>query len=311
MADTDNPAFDRSFDAVPGVAVQISPLARRLVAGNASPYTFTGTCTYLVGTGALAVIDPGPEDPAQTEAILRAAAGHDISHIFVTHTHRDHSPGARLLQARTGAAIVGCGPHRASRALLAGEANMLDASSDYRHLPDRELRDGDLLHGEGWSLRAVATPGHTANHLAFALEGEHALFSGDHVMAWSTTIVAPPDGSMADYMASLDVLKGRNDAVYWPGHGGPVREPGRFVRALIHHRRQREAAILRRVELRPQTIAALVERLYETVRPELKGAAALSVLAHLEDLMAQGLVRMEGQSPFEATFAATGTGAAS
>lgn len=302
MQDNDAPDFDRSFDAPAGVPVQVSPLVCRLVAGNASPFTFTGTCTYLVGERALAVIDPGPDDPAHVEAILRAAAGKPISHIVVTHTHKDHSPGARLLQARTGAPIVGCGPHRAARDLMAGEANALEASSDHEHRPDREMADGEEIAGDGWTLEAVATPGHTANHLAFALKEENALFSGDHVMAWSTSIVAPPDGSMTDYMASLEKLKERGDGIYWPGHGGPVQEPGRFVRAMIQHRRQREMAILRRIALGPQTIPQLVERLYEGIRPELKGAAALSVLAHLEDLTLRGLVVRQGGAQHDELF---------
>ena len=184
--------------------------------------------------------------------------------------------------------------HRASRPLAAGEAKRLDASADRDYEPDRILGEGDRVEGDGWTLAALETPGHTANHLAFALEEERALFSGDHVMAWSTTIVAPPDGSMGDYMASLAKLQGRDDRVYWPGHGGPVTNPARFVRALIHHRRQREASILDRVAAGDGLISAIVPKLYEGLQPALHGAAALSVFAHLEDLVRRGAVATEG-----------------
>ncbi|MFD0938310.1 MBL fold metallo-hydrolase, partial [Methylobacterium trifolii] len=240
------PDFDPMMPA-PDRMEAVSPLIRRRVVDNGGPFTASGTCTYVVGHGRVAVIDPGPEDAAPIDRLLADLAGETVAAIVVTHTHRDHSPGARLLQARTGAPIVGCGPHRSARELAAGELPMLDASADREHRPDRPMGDGEVLSGEGWTLRAVETPGHTMNHLAFSLPEEAALFSGDHVMAWSTSIVAPPDGSMRAYMASLDRLRERAETVYWPGHGGPVRDPRRFVRGLANHRRQREGAIRARV----------------------------------------------------------------
>ncbi len=293
----DDLSFDRSLDAAPGVVLRLTPLVRRLVAPNGGPFTFTGTCSYIVGQGTVAVIDPGPDSAPHLAALSDALQGETVSHIVVTHTHRDHSPGARALKALTGAPIVGCGLHRAARELALGEINRLDASADAEHAPDTEMGEGDRIAGPGWSLTAVATPGHTANHLAFSLAEEDALFSADHVMAWSTTIVAPPDGSMADFMASLEKLRGRSEAVYWPGHGGPVRDPQRFVRALINHRRMREASILNRVRQGDRLIADIVPRVYEGLAPALHGAAALSTFAHLEDLAARGLVRCPEGAP--------------
>ncbi|WP_293859530.1 MBL fold metallo-hydrolase [uncultured Alsobacter sp.] len=286
--------FDTTFDDPPGELRALSPLVRRMVAGNKSPFTFTGTCTYVVGRGDVAVIDPGPADQRHIDTLAAALAGERVSAIVVTHTHRDHSPGARLLSALTGAPIVGCGPHVSFRPRWDEEAPGLDAAGDREHAPARILAEGDSVEGDGWSLVAVDTPGHSANHLAFALPQERALFSGDHVMAWSTTIVAPPDGAMAPYMASLQKLMDRDDVVYWPGHGGPVTQPNRFVRALMGHRRQREASILDRIKAGDETIPAIVERIYEGLSPALRGAAALSVFAHIEDLVGRGAVVCEG-----------------
>lgn len=287
-------AFDTDFRDPPDTIVELSPLVRRLVAGNPGPFTFTGTCTYIVGRGEVAVIDPGPADPAHVEALRTALTGETVSHIVVTHTHRDHSPGAASLRAATGAPIVGCGPHRRSRPLATGEQDTMEGSGDTEYRPDRILADGEAVAGAGWTLEAVATPGHTANHLAFALPEENALFSGDHVMGWSTTIVAPPDGSMTAFMASLAKLRGRTESIYWPGHGGPVRDPSRMVRALIGHRRQREASIVRRLEAGDRTATAMVETIYAGLAPALRRAAALSVYAHLEDLVARGIAETDG-----------------
>lgn len=296
----EQPAFGREAPES-GVVVEVAPLVRRLVCPNPGPFTYTGTCTYVVGRGRVAVIDPGPESPEHLAALTRALAGETVERIVVTHTHRDHSPGARALKAATGAPIWGCGPHRASRPPAEGEAR-LDMGGDADHRPDREMADGDVLEGADWSLRALATPGHTANHLAFACPEADALFSGDHVMAWSTTVVAPPDGAMRDYMASLDRLRDRPESLFLPGHGGPVREPARFVRALANHRRQREAAILARVAAGDLSIPAMVEAIYQGIQPALKGAAALSVLAHLEDLAERGLVACDGPPSLSASY---------
>ena len=280
----------------------LTPLVRRRVCLNGGPFTASGTCSYVVGRGRVAVIDPGPADTAHVEALLADLGDERVEAIVVTHTHRDHSPGGRLLQALTGAPIVGCGPHRAARELAENELPVLDASADREHRPDRELTDGESLDGEGWTLTAVATPGHTMNHLAFALPQENTLFSGDHVMAWSTSIVAPPDGSMRAYMASLERLREREETLYWPGHGGPVRDPRRFVRGLAAHRRQREAAIRARLAAGDQDIRAIVGAVYQGLSPKLLGAAALSVFAHLEDLVERGLVATDGPPLLDGRF---------
>jgi glyoxylase-like metal-dependent hydrolase (beta-lactamase superfamily II) len=288
----------------PGRLEQVSPLVRRWVLDNPGPFTFTGTCCYVVGRRRFTVIDPGPGRPGESDALVAALETTSVRQIIVTHTHRDHSPGARMLKALTGAPIIGCGRHVAARALNLGEINSLDASADMEHAPDLELTEGDEIAGDGFHLRALATPGHTMNHIALALPEEQSLFSGDHVMAWSTSIVAPPDGSMAAYMASLEKLRGREDKVYWPGHGGPVVEPERYLRAIIGHRRMRESTILAAVREAENTIPALVDKLYIGLAPALKGAAALSVFAHLEDLVGRGLVSTDGPPALEGRYRA-------
>jgi glyoxylase-like metal-dependent hydrolase (beta-lactamase superfamily II) len=279
-----------NFDDAADEVRRISPLVRRLVAPNPGPFTFTGTCTYIVGRGDVTVIDPGPDNSVHTDAILRATEGERIAHILITHTHKDHSPGARLLAERTGAQIVGCAPFVPKE----GPESGLDSAHDLAYAPQRVLRDGDSVEGDGYSLVAFETPGHASNHLVFALPQERSLFSGDHVMAWSTSIVAPPDGSMTHYMSSLDKLREREDATFWPGHGGPVAEPQRYMRALATHRRQREAAIVRRLDAGDETIPAMVAQIYDGLDPRLTNAAALSVLAHMEDLVARGVAAAEG-----------------
>lgn len=284
--------FERDDGAIAGPAVSLEPLVRRVIAPNASAYTFTGTCTYIVGQGEVAIIDPGPDDPAHLAVLLDAVRNERVTQIVVTHTHLDHTAGLAALRAATGAEVVGCAPHFSARAPAGDEK--VEAAADVAYAPDRVLTDGERLSGDGWTLTALATPGHTANHLAFALEETGALFTGDHVMAWSTTLVAPPDGSMAAYMASLDLLRERDDRIYWPGHGGPVREPRRFVRALHHHRRQREAAVLARIEAGDTRIEDIVDKLYTGLAPALRGGAALSVFAHLESLIAAGAIVADG-----------------
>ena len=294
---TDEIAFDRSATTAAGTVAHLSPLVRRIIAGNGGPMTFTGTCSYIVGRGTVAIIDPGPDDPGHVERLLAAVRGETVSHIVVTHTHRDHSPAVPMLKAATGATVVGCAPHRPSREPGPGEGRVLDAAADTEFAPDWAMGDGDGISGPGWSLAAVETPGHTANHLAFTLAEEETLFSGDHVMAWSTSVVAPPDGSMAAYMSSIEKLRGLEHARYWPGHGGPVTEPQRFLRGLVQHRRQREAAILNRLAAGDETIAAMVPVIYQGLAPALHGAAALSVLAQLEDLVLHGAVQCSDAIP--------------
>jgi len=293
----DLPPSASAAEAASGVVTRLSPLIRRLIARNPSPFTFTGTCSYIVGEGEVAVIDPGPADEAHVAGLVAAVAGERVSHILVTHTHRDHAAAAPMLKARTGAPIVG------ARAHVAAEGGPgLDAAHERDYAPDRALADGERIEGRGFTLETVATPGHAANHLCFALLQENALFSGDHVMVWSTSVVAPPDGSMADYMASLEKVRRRDAAIYWPGHGGPVREPQRYVRALASHRRQREAAILVRLEAGDTEIAEIVARVYAGLAPALIRAASLSTLAHLEDLIARGLVVSDGAAGLDARF---------
>lgn len=287
-------AFDRSEPDGVGHAAEVSPLVRRLVAPNSGAFTFTGTCTYLVGHESLVVIDPGPDDAQHFQTLLDVIGSHDVTHILVTHTHKDHSPLARRLAEFTGAEILGAAPHKAARPLADGETNALDASADVDHKPHRVLYDGDVLQLNGLYFETVATPGHTMNHLAFALRDERVLFSGDHVMAWSTSIVAPPDGAMRAYMQSLEKLLLRSESRFLPGHGAPVKDPQLFVKGLIAHRLAREASILAALSAQPVSIPALVEMIYADLADNLKYAAALSVFAHLEDLVARGHAVTEG-----------------
>ncbi|MBY5358147.1 MBL fold metallo-hydrolase [Rhizobium leguminosarum] len=298
----DSPAFDLAFEPAYGQAVPVVAGVERVTAENPGPFTFFGTNSYIVGSSSVAVIDPGPEDEAHFQALMAALGGRAATHIFVSHTHRDHSPLAKRLQAATGAATVGQGPHRPARPLRDGEINPFSESSDLSFVPDITLSDGETLSGDGWSLSAVLTPGHTANHAAFALEGRDILFSGDHVMAWSTSIVAPPDGSMADYMESLDRLIERQDGLLLPGHGGPVTEPASFLRALKAHRLKREQAVLARIRAGDRGIAEMVKAIYRDTDPKLHGAAALSVLAHIEDLLERGMIAADGPPSLAASY---------
>lgn len=291
---TDDIPFDKSFDLVPGSAKDVAPGVRALCAGNAGPFTFTGTVTYIVGRGQVAIVDPGPDDPRHIRALLDAVRGETVTHIFVTHTHRDHSPGAAAVKAATGATVYAEGPHRAARPLHIGEANPLEAGVDTDFRPDIAVRDGEVISGRGFEIEAVATPGHTANHMAFALKGTPILFPGDHVMAWSTSIVAPPDGAMSDYMASLHKLAARSEDIYLPGHGTTIRNAPRFVQSYIRHRQGREASILHRLGKGETDIPTLVRAIYIGIDPRLVGAAGLSVLAHMEDLVARGIVQTDG-----------------
>ncbi|MET0923910.1 MAG: MBL fold metallo-hydrolase [Xanthobacteraceae bacterium] len=299
---SDDIPFDRTFDLAPGRVEEVVPGVRRLLANNPSPFTFKGTVSYIIGRGRVAIVDPGPLDEAHIAALLDAVRGETVTHIFVTHTHHDHSPAVPRIKAATGATVLAEGPHRAARPLNVGEAPRAEASNDTDFRPDRALADGEVVTDAGWSIEAVTTPGHTANHMAFAFKEGDLLFSGDHVMAWSTPVVAPPDGSMSDYMASLDKLARRTEPVYLPGHGGAVREAPRFVQHYIRHRRGREDAILHRLGKGEADIPTLVRAIYIGLDPRLVPAAGRSVLAHLEDLAARGRVATDGPPSIDGVY---------
>lgn len=267
---------------------KISPLVRRVIANNPGPFTFTGTGTYLVGTGEVAVIDPGPKLDDHIQAILAALEPSErISHIFITHTHNDHSPAAEPLKALTGAVICGFAPLPQEHH---HDGPQMEEAVDESYAPDMILHDGDIIHGKTWSLEAVHTPGHMSNHLCYALHQEQTLFTGDHVMGWATSVVAPPDGNMHAYMQSLDRLLARQDKRYLPTHGPEISDPQNFVKAYIEHRRNRERQIVEQLAQGERLIPEIVAILYKDVDKRLHPAAALSVLAHLEDLQAQGRV---------------------
>lgn len=291
--------FDRTFKARPGDVVEIRPGVRRITAPNPGPMTFTGTNTYLIGTDRLAVIDPGPDSAEHLNALNAAIGDTPVDAILVTHTHKDHSPLARQLQTLTGAPIVGAAPHRFARPAPDGDAS-LDVAVDHDHAPDLVLSGGDVVKAGGGAVSAVATPGHTVNHLCFALEGTGILFSGDHVMAWSTSLVAPPDGDMSAYLESLQSLLARSDDLYLPGHGARLNDPLSYVDALFAHRMGREAAILSALECDSLSVSSLVDRMYEGLDPRLRGAAALSVLAHLERLESLGQASRTADAAWQA-----------
>src|ERR1700687_5249350 len=290
---SDDIPFDKRFDLPPGQVEEVVPGVRRLLVNNPGPFTFKGTLSYIVGRGHVVIIDPGPLDEAHVAALLDAVRGETVTHIFVTHTHRDHSPATPRIKAATGALVLAEGPHRAARPLHVGEAPRLDASNDTDFRPDHALADGEVVSGQGVRLEDVATPGHTANHMAFALREQNLLFSGDHVMGWSTSIVAPPDGAMSDYMGSLDKLARRHESIYLPGHGDLIPDAPRFVQSYIRHRQGREASILHRLGKGAADVPTLVRAIYIGLDPRLAGAAGLSVLAHLEDLVARGVVETD------------------
>jgi glyoxylase-like metal-dependent hydrolase (beta-lactamase superfamily II) len=294
--------FDKSLDLAPDTVDEVVPGVRRVMANNPGPFTFKGTISYIVGRGNVAIVDPGPDDPAHIGALLDAVRGETVTHIFVTHTHRDHSPAVPAVKAATGATVYAEGPHRAARALHIGEHNPLDASADRDFVPDVALKDGAVVEGDGWRIEAVATPGHTANHMCYALKDKNVLFAGDHVMAWATSIVAPPDGAMSDYMASLAKLAKRSETIYLPGHGPAIKDAPRFVNYYILHRKAREASILHRLSKGETDIPTIVRAIYIGIDPRLTGAAGLSVLAHLEDLVARGVVETDGQPAIDGVY---------
>ena len=279
-----------AVDAPYSVLEQLEPGIARVLAHNPSAFTYTGTQTYLVGEAELAVIDPGPGLPKHLEALIAAIGGRPVAAIMCTHTHRDHSPAAQPLAAATKAPIIGCAP-----LALETVGPRADAAFDGDYRANRVLEDGQAIEVDGRRLTAVATPGHTSNHLCFADEASSALFTGDHVMGWSTTVVVPPDGDMAAYMASLDKLQQRDDRIYYPAHGPPVTNPRQLVRGFIGHRLQRERQILSLLDSGDRTIPEIVAAAYPGLDPRLITAAGGSVLAHLRDLERRGMVVGDGE----------------
>jgi len=286
-------AFDRSFEAPYGEAVQLTPLISRLLANNPGPFTFKGTGVYIVGAkepgSDVAVIDPGPLIGGHVEALKRALDGRRVSHILVTHTHSDHSPAAKPLKKWSGAKTYAFGPHGSGK----DDGVKVEEGGDRDFVPDVRVRDGETVAGDGFTFECVYTPGHTSNHMCFALREEQALFSGDHVMGWSTTVVTPPDGDMAQYMASLRKLQARGDRILYPTHGAPIREPKPFLQSYIDHRLEREAQILACIRDGVSTIPEMVARMYADVDKRLHPAASRSVLAHLIQLERDGRVVRE------------------
>ncbi len=293
--------FDRTLEFEYGRPQQLSPLVRRVIARNPGPFTFHGTGTYLVGNGEVAVIDPGPAQPAHVAAILEATEGERITHLLVTHTHRDHSPACGALHAATGAPTLGFGPHARNEGW-----QEVEEGADYEFQPELRLREGERVTGTGWTLVALHTPGHTSNHLCFALDQERALFCGDHVMGWSTSVIAPPDGHMGDYLASLQRLRGRGDRVFYPTHGAPIAEPERMLEAYLAHRAHREQQVLACLAEGVRVIPEMVHRMYPGLDRRLLPAAGCSVLAHLALLVEQGRVAASDGATLESIYSLIG-----
>jgi glyoxylase-like metal-dependent hydrolase (beta-lactamase superfamily II) len=285
--------FDLSLDVAAGEEVRLSPLVSRLLAPNPGPFTFRGTGVHIVGAGTeVAVIDPGPDSLAHLDALKRALGSRRVSHILVTHTHRDHSPAAAVLRSWNGAKVYG----RPLETTATGGDGIVDEAHDHHFVPDVQVSDGMEIAGDGFVLECIATPGHTANHVCFGLPEERALFTGDHVMGWSTSVIAPPDGNMGEYLASLEKLTARDDRILYPTHGSPITMPREWLRQLIARRRMREAQILDAMRRDADTIPAMVERLYPDIPPALQRAAAQQVSAHLDHLIEQGTVARDGKS---------------
>ncbi len=294
-------AFNRSIDFEYGALAEVAPGVRRLVANNPGPFTYTGTNTYVLGSGEVAVIDPGPADPAHLDDLLSALKGERISHIFLTHTHRDHSDLIEPLKSATGAKVMGYGPTDAPRGFATTGPTSNDFV-DHDFSPDRELRTGDSVKGGTWALDAIHTPGHAPDHLCFALQGTRMVFTGDHIMGWNTTVIAPPEGNMGAYIGSLECLLDRYDVAFFPGHGGRIKSPRRVVRAYLMHRKWREASIRACLGDGLEFIPQIVPRIYANLDENLVGAAALSVLAHLEHLVEREVVVCDGPPSIEAAF---------
>ena len=281
--------YNRELEFEYGAPQRLSPLVRRVIAPNASAFTFHGTGTYIIGNGSVAIVDPGPNLPAHIDAVLDAVRDETVSHILVTHTHLDHSPATVAVKAATGAPSYAFGPHGRG-----GDGEKVEEGADFDFMPDRRVADGETIAGDGWSVEGVHTPGHTSNHMCFALKEENALFPGDHVMGWSTTIVSPPDGDMRAYMTSLEKLQARSEAIYYPTHGAPITDPPPYVAALLAHRHEREDQIVACLVDGIALIPDMVARMYADIDPKLHRAAARSVLAHLIHMVDTGRAASDG-----------------
>jgi glyoxylase-like metal-dependent hydrolase (beta-lactamase superfamily II) len=290
--------FVREISFEYGVPQQVSPLIRHVMSKNPSPFTYLGTGVYIVGQGEVAVIDPGPDQPGQLDMLLNAVKGERVTHIFVTHGHLDHSPMAGPLAKETGAKICAAG----GVIKPADHGVVVEAGDDQSFAPDVIVTDGQRFQGKGWTIEAVFTPGHTSNHMCFALLEENALFSGDHIMGWSTTVITPPDGSMTDYYASLDKVKSRDFDVLWPTHGPPIRAVPAFIDAYTAHRHDREAQIMERLAAGQTQIREMVPIMYAAVDKRLHPAACQSVLAHMIHMVGQGRVRSDGPPSLDTSF---------
>lgn len=289
--------FRREVEFEYGAVTELSPLIRRVIAHNPSPFTLHGTGTYIIGKGNVAVVDPGPADPNHIRAIVDAVQGERITHVLVTHCHTDHSPGCRLLREFTDAPTLAFGPHGSG---VDEEGVQIEEAADNDFDPDRRVSHGDVIQGDGWSVECVYTPGHTSNHMCYALREEKTLFSGDHVMAWSTSVISPPDGDMRRYLESLELLLERDDQRYWPTHGPSVDDTKGHVRAFIAHRREREQQILACIESGTHDIKKMVPQMYADLPEFMYGAAARSVLASIvylvqrKELVVQGEIGLKG-----------------
>lgn len=291
--------FVRELEFEYGLVSRLSPLVRRVIAHNPGPFTFHGTGTYIIGNGEVAVVDPGPNQAAHVEALVEALDGETVSHLLVTHTHRDHSPAAAPLKALTGAPTLAFGRHPRIEG-----AERVEEGADYEFAPDMTLVDGELVRGSGWTMEVLHTPGHTSNHLCFSLREEHALFCGDHVMGWSTTVIAPPDGDMRAYLLSLRRLLQHDERVYYPTHGAPIHQPQEMVRAFIAHREARERQVLACLADDVKVIPEMVHRMYPGLDRRLLRAAGCSVLAHLLLLVEEGRAGCDGPPTLESIYRA-------
>lgn len=292
--------FVKDVHFAPGVPDRVAPRIRRVIAANPGPFTYTGSGTYVIGDGDVAVIDPGPDDDAHLDALLKALEGERVTHVLITHTHRDHCGLARRFADACKAPVLGFGPHPVRD--KATDAPALDEGADYAYAPDERIGDGAVISGPDWRIEALHTPGHLSNHLCFGLPEEKALFTGDHVMGWATTVVAPPDGDMTAYIDSLDRLLERDDEIYFPTHGAPISNPKRFVRAVKTHRLMRDAQIMEQLRKGRGDIRDITAAMYADIDRRLHGAAALNVLAHLIRLVRLGSVACDGEPDMKSRY---------